>query len=129
MESNTLNAYSVCFSRPFESATIHLRATCIEEAMQNAQLIAKQRFRWLRFQTDIPRQFRAITQIDVRHEDSGETRRWLAEHLRFTFATDTLLHAARNVLANWEKGDLAEAVRNLDAAIECAEGRIKGGQP
>jgi hypothetical protein len=122
MKSDNMNAYSVCFSRPFESATVSLRATCIEEAMQNAKLIAEQRFRWLRFRTDIPRQFRAITQIDVRHDGSGETARWLAEHVRFTYATDTLLHAARNVLANWEKGDLAAAVNQLSAAIEAAEG-------
>jgi hypothetical protein len=122
MKPNIMNAYSVCFSRPFESATVCLRATCIEEAMQDAKLIAEQRFRWLRFRTDIPRQFRAITQIDVRHDGSGETKRWLAEHVRFTYATDNLLHAARNVLANWEKGDLAAAVRQLSAAIEAAEG-------
>lgn len=122
MKSNVLNAYAVCFSRPFESATIRLRACCIEEALQNAKLIAEQRFRWLWFRTDIPRHLRAITQIDVRHEGSFETRRWLADHVRFTLASDTLLHAARNVLANWEKGDLAAAVRQLSAVVDAAEG-------
>jgi hypothetical protein len=99
-----------------------MKATCIEEAMQNARLIGEQRFRWLRFETDIPRQFRAITQIDVSHEGSAETRRWLARHVQFSFATDKLLYAARNVLENWEGRRLAEAVRQLSAAIDAMEG-------
>jgi hypothetical protein len=125
MKSNLMNAYAVCFSRPFESATIRLRAPCIEEALQNAKLIAEQRFRWLWFRTDIPRELRAITQIDVRHEGTGETQRWLARHMRAWYASDTLLRAARNVLANWEKGDLAAAVRQLSAAVDAAEGRAQ----
>lgn len=119
---SSLNSYTICFSRPFESAHIRMKATCIEEAMQNARLISEQRFRWLRFETDIPREFRAITQIDVSHEGSGETRRWLARHVQFSFAADKLLDAARNVLENWDRGDLAAAVRQLSSAIDAMHG-------
>lgn len=35
-----------------------------------------------------------------------------------------LLAAAKEVVARWEKGDLAEAVRNLADAIGAAEGRV-----
>ena len=80
MKSTLMNTYAVCFSRPWESATIRLRAPCIEDALQAARLIAQQRFRWLWFRADIPRQLRAITQIDVQHEGGLETRRWLADH-------------------------------------------------
>jgi hypothetical protein len=80
MKSKLMNTYAVCFSRPCESATIRLRAPCIEEALQAARRIAQQRFRWLWFRADIPRHLLAITQIDVRHEGSVETRRWMADH-------------------------------------------------
>lgn len=35
-----------------------------------------------------------------------------------------LLEAARLVLARWDKGDLAEAVRELQAAVDAAEGKV-----
>ena len=38
-------------------------------------------------------------------------------------AAPRLLRAAARVVANWERGDLAHAVRELDAAIRTAEGR------
>jgi hypothetical protein len=37
-------------------------------------------------------------------------------------AADNLRHAARSVIANWEKGDLAAAVRQLSAAVDAPEG-------
>jgi hypothetical protein len=40
-------------------------------------------------------------------------------------AAPELLEAAEQVIANWESGDLAAAVRNLDAAVLTA----KGGGP
>jgi hypothetical protein len=40
-------------------------------------------------------------------------------------AAPDLLEAAEKVIASWERGDLAGAVRQLDAAIELA----KGGAP
>jgi hypothetical protein len=38
-------------------------------------------------------------------------------------AAPELLKAAERVVSRWEKGDLAEAVRELDAAIATAKGR------
>jgi hypothetical protein len=37
-------------------------------------------------------------------------------------AAPDLLEAAEKVIASWERGDLAGAVRQLDAAIELAKG-------
>lgn len=122
MKTTPSNTYTVCFSRPFESATIRMRASCFEEAMANAKLIVSQRFRWLRFKADIPARFRAITQIDVVHDRSGEALRWLAEHVRGYVYSQRLLEAARNVIAKWETGDLAAAVRKLGAVVAEADG-------
>jgi hypothetical protein len=38
-------------------------------------------------------------------------------------ASPKLLEAAERVVSRWEKGDLAQAVRELDAAIDKAKGR------
>ena len=91
--------------------------------MQDAKLIAEQRFRWLRFRTHVPKQFRAITHINVRDTDSGDSRHWHAAHVHFDYVAEDLLNAARLVLANWEQGELAGAVRQLAAVVE----RVDGG--
>lgn len=55
-------------------------------------------------------------------EDSAELAIWLDDDLRLRFAAEDLLNAARRVLERWETGDLAEAIRELSAAIAKAEG-------
>ena len=47
---------------------------------------------------------------------------WLDEDMHLRLAARDLLDAAREVVARWEHGDLAEAVRQLAAAIAKAEG-------
>lgn len=42
---------------------------------------------------------------------------------RLIAASPELLEAAERVVIRWEKGDLAEAVRQLDVAIATAKGR------
>jgi hypothetical protein len=44
---------------------------------------------------------------------------------RLIAAAPELLAAAEKVVSRWEKGDLAEAVRELDAAIDNAKGRAR----
>jgi hypothetical protein len=48
---------------------------------------------------------------------------WLRD-LRLGLAAEDLLYAAEQVIACWEHGDLAEAVRNLAAVIATARGEI-----
>jgi hypothetical protein len=42
---------------------------------------------------------------------------------------NALLDAAKNVVANWEKGDLALAVTQLDFAIDMVEASLEQEQP
>ncbi|OMI09506.1 hypothetical protein BSN85_16395 [Bradyrhizobium brasilense] len=90
--------------------------------MARAHLIADQRFRWLRFYDDVPAWLRAITQIDVCNVLTEQSRTWLAPHVRQAVRTERLLAAARLVVASWETGDLADAVRRLANVIAEAEG-------
>jgi hypothetical protein len=46
----------------------------------------------------------------------------LDDDLRLRLAASDLLAAAELVVARWERGDLADAVRELDAAIAKAKG-------
>lgn len=56
---------------------------------------------------------------EVRTDHGGEMDRANADLL---FAAPDLLEAADKVLAAWESGDLATAVRELSAAVEKAKG-------
>jgi hypothetical protein len=47
---------------------------------------------------------------------------WRDDKLRLRRAAADLLSAAKRVLEHWESGDLAEAVRELSAAVAKAEG-------
>jgi hypothetical protein len=57
--------------------------------------------------------------IDV---ETGETVSTLSQQeWHMMLAASDLLEAAELVVARWERGDLAEAVRGLDAAVEQAK--------
>jgi hypothetical protein len=61
-----------------------------------------------------------ITAKGIRYDSTKEIlERWANEAEEGP--EDTLLEAAKAVLANWDKGDLAAAVRQLAAAVEDAE--------
>jgi hypothetical protein len=51
------------------------------------------------------------------------SRHRCAKNVRLIAAAPDLLEAGEDVIATWEKGDLAAAVRKLDAAIAKARGR------
>jgi hypothetical protein len=57
--------------------------------------------------------------------DTNEDQPWEEQeaNARLIAASPELLEAAEKVVSRWEKGDLAEAVRELDAAIATAKGR------
>jgi hypothetical protein len=65
---------------------------------------------------------------DAPEEYIAETNEHLPEHVQrahacLIAAAPQLLQTAENVVACWETGDLAEAVRELSAAIGEAKGR------
>jgi hypothetical protein len=64
-------------------------------------------------------------EIEISAEDGSSCAIWRDEEQRLRFAARDLLNAARLVIERWEKGDLAEAVRELSAAVAKAEGGAK----
>jgi hypothetical protein len=55
------------------------------------------------------------------YRDYEECAVWTKDDLRLRNVASDLLEAAEMVVARWERGDLAEAVRKLDAAIAKAK--------
>jgi len=62
-----------------------------------------------------------VNEIEVGDEQGNELAVWFDDDLRLRLAARDLLDAAEKVLARWERGDLAAAVRELDAAIAKAK--------
>jgi hypothetical protein len=56
--------------------------------------------------------------------DGNEVATWYDADMRLRLAARDLLEAAELVVARWERGDLAGAVRQLDAAITKAKGGV-----
>jgi hypothetical protein len=63
-----------------------------------------------------------VNVIVVTDADSKELAVWYDDDMCLGFAARDLLDAAELVVARWERGDLAEAVRELSAAIAKAKG-------
>jgi hypothetical protein len=63
-----------------------------------------------------------VNEIVVSDGDGTELAFWHDDDMRLHMAAQDLLDAAQLVIDRWERGDLAEAVRELDAAIAKAKG-------
>jgi hypothetical protein len=63
-----------------------------------------------------------VDEIVIYDADENELAAWLDNPLRLRLGASGLLAAAELVVARWSEGDLAEAVRQLDAAIAKAKG-------
>ena len=63
-----------------------------------------------------------VDEIAITDEDGfNDIVVWQDDELRLRLAAPELLAAAELVVARWERGDLAEAVRQLEAAIATAK--------
>ncbi|MDN3277842.1 hypothetical protein QWJ07_26500 [Frankia sp. RB7] len=62
-----------------------------------------------------------IDEIIVMDDDGYPICAWRSDAMRLRLAASDLLIAAREVVASWDSGDLAAAVRNLAATIAEAE--------
>jgi hypothetical protein len=65
-----------------------------------------------------------IDEIEVCDEEYNRQALWQDDERRNHLAARDLLNAAKQVLANWERGDLAEAVRTLSEAVAKATGGV-----
>jgi hypothetical protein len=63
-----------------------------------------------------------INEIEICDAEHDELALWQDDDLLLRLAARDLLEAAELVVARWERGDLAEAVRGLDSAIAKAKG-------
>lgn len=62
-----------------------------------------------------------INEIEVCDEEHNQLAVWYDDDMRLRLAAPDLLKAAEKVIARWERGDLAEAVRKLTAVIATAK--------
>jgi hypothetical protein len=96
------------------------KACTPERAIELARKFAENRSDELDFQSfepcDCP-----INEIEILDEHGNELAAWHDDEMRLWLAARDLLEAAETVVARWECGDLAEAVRALDAAIARAK--------
>ena len=96
------------------------KARSPEKAIELARRFAEKRFDELDFDdyqpVDCP-----INEIEVLNQRGHELAVWYDDDLRLRFAAPDLLEAAEKVVSRWERGDLAEAVRELNAAIAKAK--------
>ena len=66
-----------------------------------------------------------VNEIAVCDEEDCQLALWLDDDLLMRLAARDLLEAAEKVVARWEHGDLAEAVRELQKAIALARGEAR----
>jgi hypothetical protein len=115
-----MKAFRIEFRTDGGCATKDIEAPTAEAALTTARHVATQDADGLCFhnyESALP-----INEIAVEDEDGNELSVWRDDDLSLRLAAPDLLDAGRLVVARWEKGDLAGAVRALASAIAKAEG-------
>jgi hypothetical protein len=115
-----MTTYRVYLRTDIEWARQNFEAPTPEEALAFARQHAKERFDELDFE-DYQSPDHPINQIEVCDAEGHELIVWQDDELRLRLAARDLLDAAEKVVARWERGDLAAAVRELGAAIAKAK--------
>jgi hypothetical protein len=116
-----MTTYTVHFSSDADFATTEIEAETFELALAAAHEMVANDSAELRFEPYTgPFDVNEISVCD--EDDSDELVVWYDDDVRLRLASRDLLNAARLVIARWETGDLAEAVRELSAAVVKAGG-------
>jgi len=115
-----MNTYSVDFRTESHAATEQIRAKTAHAALAKARRAASNDLDSLWFQPYS--ESGPVSEIIVCDKVGRELAVWRDEDAQLRLYASGLLEAARAVLARWEHGDLAEAVRLLAAAVAKAEG-------
>lgn len=115
-----MTTYRVYLRSDLQWAMRNFKARSPEHAIALARCFADEHFFELDFE-DYERNDYAINEIEVCDADGETLIVWLDNDLRVRLAAPELLAAAENVVANWERGDLAAPVRELAAAIATAK--------
>lgn len=116
-----MSSYRVYFRTEIQWTVRSFTASSPEAALRLARRFAGEHPERLEFSDyegcDCP-----INRIEVLDRDGNEVASWCDDDLRVRLAGADLLHAGELVIARWESGDLAEAVRELAAAVAKAKG-------
>jgi hypothetical protein len=115
-----MTTYTAYFRTDAEFATRDIKAATPEQALKKARRLYDNDPLDLMFESYDDNQ--PVNEIAIRDADHNEVAVWLDEDLRLRLAARDLLEAAELVVARWEQGDLAGAVRQLDDAIAKAKG-------
>jgi hypothetical protein len=132
-----MKTYTVDFRTDANCATRSFEAGTPEQALAIARVFYAEQEGALYFESYDGGQ--PVNEIAVRDAGGNQVALWQDDDLRLRFAAPELLtalegqtEAAQAVIDNWAKGDLAAAVRGLDAWIAPAYealAKAKGGQP
>jgi hypothetical protein len=115
-----MTSYRVYLRSDIQWAMRTFKARSPQHAVKLARQFAEEHFDELDFEDYEPID-NPIDEIEVHDQDGNELAAWYDEDLRIRLAARDLLEAAEKVIARWERGDLAEAVRELDAAVAKAK--------
>jgi hypothetical protein len=114
-----MNTYTVHFASDAEIASHDFDAETPEQALALARKLYENDPSELWFETYDSMD---VNEIIVYGAGGNQLAVWHDDDMRLRLAARDLLDAAELVVARWERGDLAEAVRGLDAAIAKAKG-------
>jgi hypothetical protein len=115
-----MKTYTATFRTDAEFATREIKAASPEQALRKARRLYDDDPFDLMFESydgGMP-----VNEIAIADADHDELAVWHDDDMRLRNAARELLDAAELVVARWERGDLAAAVRELDAAIAKAKG-------
>jgi hypothetical protein len=112
-----MTTYTATFRTDADFATREFKAATPEQALKKARRFDPLDLMFESYDGGMP-----VNEIIIQDADENELAVWRDEDLRLRLAARDLLDAAELVVARWERGDLAEAVRGLDSAIAKAKG-------
>ena len=126
--------YIAHFYTEADWAEITIKASTPELALRRARQIESEETETLDFQSyDSGAE---VEHIEIRSADGNTVAEWRGKDLLIRLAASELLEALRNqteaaqaVIDNWSNGDLAAAVRGLDASIDGARAAITKATP
>ena len=114
-------SYMATFHTPAGIATELFHASTPEEALQEAKTFWEDG-KLSEDQLDPVAEGYCVREIVISSCDEGDLASWMTFEHRVERAGPKLLAAAEALIASWEKGDLAAAVRTLAATVEETKG-------
>jgi tellurite resistance protein len=133
-KEHAMTNYTAHFYTEADWAEITIKAPTPELALQRARQIESEETETLDFQSYDSGA--GVEHIEIRSADGNTVAEWRSKDLLIRLAASELLEALKNqteaaqaVIDNWSNGDLAAAVRGLDASIAGARAAIAKATP